>query len=269
MTLADTIVGIGCVARDSIAYTGTDLIFLSETGVRSIMRTIQEKSSPINDLSKNVRNDLTELVKNETNTAKIKSVYSTRDAIYLVTLPSSFITYCFDTKNFLQDGSSRVTTWDGINPTSMFFRSDGTLLMGKPGYVASYSGYKDNGLAYRMQYFTNHLDLGDPSVTTVLKKLTATVVGGSNQSITFKWGYDFKGNYNSATKLIPNQSIAYFGVDEYNSSATYSNGSLIQSLSVFPNGAGKVVQTGYETDIFGAALSIQKIEIFAKNGKLI
>lgn len=269
MTLADTIVGIGCVARDSIAYTGTDLIFLSETGVRSIMRTIQEKSSPINDLSKNVRNDLTELVKNETNTAKIKSVYSTRDAIYLVTLPSSYITYCFDTKNFLQDGSSRVTTWDGINPTSMFFRSDGTLLMGKPGYVASYSGYKDNGLAYRMQYFTNHLDLGDPSVTTVLKKLTATVVGGSNQSITFKWGYDFKGNYNSATKLIPNQSIAYFGVDEYNSSATYSNGSLIQSLSVFPNGAGKVVQTGYETDIFGAALSIQKIEIFAKNGKLI
>lgn len=269
MTLSDTIVGIGCVARDSIAYTGTDLIFLSETGVRSVLRTIQEKSSPINDLSKNVRNDLTELVKNESNTAKIKSVYSTRDAIYLLTLPSSFITYCFDTKNTLQDGSSRVTTWDGINPTSMFFRSDGTLLMGKPGYVASYTGYKDNGQAYRMQYFTNHLDLGDPSVTTVLKKLTATIVGGSNQSITFKWGYDFKGNYNSATKLIPNQSISYFGVDEYNMSATYSNGSLIQSLSVFPNGAGKVVQTGYETDIFGSALSIQKIEIFAKNGKLI
>jgi len=151
----------------------------------------------------------------------------------------------------------------------MFFRSDGTLLMGKPGYVASYTGYKDNGQAYRMQYFTNHLDLGDPSVTTVLKKLTATIVGGSNQSITFKWGYDFKGNYNSATKLIPNQSISYFGVDEYNMSATYSNGSLIQSLSVFPNGAGKVIQTGYETDIFGSALSIQKIEIFAKNGKLI
>ena len=269
MTLSDTIVGIGCVARDSIAYTGTDLIFLSETGVRSVMRTIQEKSSPINDLSKNVRNDLMELVNLETNISKIKSVYSTRDALYLLALPFSYITYCFDTKNFLQDGASRVTTWDSINPTSMFFRSDGTLLFGKAGYVASYGGYKDNGQAYRMQYFTNHLDLGDPSVTTVLKKLTATIVGGSNQSITFKWGYDFKGNYNAATKLIPNQNLSYFGVDEYNISATYSNGSLIQSLSVFPNGAGKVVQTGYETDIFGSALSIQKIEIFAKNGKLI
>jgi hypothetical protein len=42
----------------------------------------------------------------------------------------------------------------------------------------------------------------------------------------------------------------------------------LQTLTVPASGSGKVVQTGYETDINGTALSIQKIEIQAKNGKV-
>jgi hypothetical protein len=37
----------------------------------------------------------------------------------------------------------------------------------------------------------------------------------------------------------------------------------------YPTGTGKVVQTGYEADINGSPLSIQKIEIQAKNGKVV
>jgi len=58
ITLSDTTTGIGCIARDSIQNTGSDIIFLSDTGVRSVLRTIQEKSAPYRDLSKNVRDDL-------------------------------------------------------------------------------------------------------------------------------------------------------------------------------------------------------------------
>jgi hypothetical protein len=39
-------------------------------------------------------------------------------------------------------------------------------------------------------------------------------------------------------------------------------------LTVSASGTGKVVQTGYELVIDGAQLSIQKIEIQAKNGKI-
>ena len=39
-------------------------------------------------------------------------------------------------------------------------------------------------------------------------------------------------------------------------------------LGTIQTGSGKIVQTGYESDINGAPLSIQKIEIQAKNGKL-
>jgi hypothetical protein len=33
-------------------------------------------------------------------------------------------------------------------------------------------------------------------------------------------------------------------------------------------GSGKVMQTGYEADINSSALSIQKLEVLAKNGRI-
>jgi len=62
LTLADLITNVGCIARDSIVNTGTDVMFLSDTGVRSIARVIQEKSAPINDISFNIRDDLVRYV---------------------------------------------------------------------------------------------------------------------------------------------------------------------------------------------------------------
>lgn len=269
MTLYDTITGIGCIARDSVVNTGTDIIFLSETGVRSVLRTIQEKSAPLRDLSKNVRNDLMSAVASE-DKATIKAVYSPREAFYLLTLPVLKTVYCFDMKTMLQDGAARVTTWSNIEPKSFCYRSDGTLLIGKAGYIGTYTGYLDDTSSYRFQYFTNHTDLGAPSVTSVLKKLSVIVIGGASQYVTMKWGYDFTGNYYAQNAKIPAQGVAYFGVNEYNTANTvYSAGTSLQTLVAYPTGAGKVIQTGYEADIQGTALSIQKIEIQAKNGKIV
>jgi hypothetical protein len=94
------------------------------------------------------------------------------------------------------------------------------------------------------------------------------VIGGSNQYVIFKWGYDFTGNYYSQSTSIPAQTVSYYGVAEYNNNANYSGGITLQTLSVYPTGSGKVVQTGYEADINVYPLSIQKIEIFAKEGKV-
>lgn len=269
MKLSDTITGIGCIARDSVVNTGSDVIFLSETGVRSVLRTIQEKSAPLRDLSKNVRNDIIAAVAGEDKDL-IKAVYNPREAFYLLTLPVLKTVYCFDTKAALQDGSARVTIWDSIEPKCFLYRSDGTLLIGKPGYVGVYTGNSDNGSSYRLQYFTNHTDLGAPSVTTVLKKLSVVVIGGTAQAVSIKWGYDFTGNYSSQTATIPSQGVAFYGENEYNIDSTiYSAGTALRTLIAYPTGAGKIVQTGYEADINGSALSIQKIEIQAKNGKIV
>jgi hypothetical protein len=268
MALSDSITGIGCISRDSIANTGSDVIFLSDTGVRSVLRTIQEKSAPFRDLSKNVRDDLMTAVNGEVE-SNIKSVYSPFDSFYLLALPSNKIVYCFDIKAALQDGSARVTTWDSIEPSSFHYDNvNKELLIGKAGYVAYYQGYLDNTISYRFQYFTNHTDLGTPSVTSILKKLSVVVIGGTNQYISMKWGYDFNANYYSQTVKIPEQGVDYYGISEYNI-AEYSSGIALQTLVAYPTGSGKVIQTGYEADINGAALSIQKIEIQAKNGKIV
>lgn len=267
MTLADVITGIGCYSRDSVAYTGSDIIFLSSTGVRSILRTVQEKSAPLRDLSKNVRNDLIAAISGET-ASTIKSIYSSKDAFYLLTLPVLKTVYVFDMKAGLQDGSARVTTWDSIEPYSFASKIDGTLYIGKSGYLATYSGYLDNTSTYTFQYYTNHTDLGTPSVTSVLKRLKVVVIGGTNQYVTQKWGYDFTGNYYSNNNLIQAQGVYEYGIGEYNI-AEYSGGIALQTLNAYPTGSGKVIQTGYEATINSTPLSIQKIEIHAKNGKIV
>jgi hypothetical protein len=266
IALSDTVGGIGCIARDSVQVTSSDVIFLSNSGVRSMMRTIQEKSAPERDLSKNIRNDLQLVIDGEDLTA-IKSVYSEKEAFYLLTAPTSKQVFCFDYKAMLPNGASRVTTWDSIEPTALLSRRNGDVLIGKPGYVTKYAGYLDGTASYRMTYYTNHADLGNPNQTSILKRLSAVVVGGSNQQFTFKWGFDFSSNYVSQNVSIPQQVVGEYGIDEYGI-AQYSEGVSLQTLVVMASGAGKIVQTGYEIDINVLPISIQKIEIQTKDGNV-
>jgi hypothetical protein len=267
MTLNDAIVGYGCIARDSVANTGTDLLFLSDSGVRSLLRTIQEKSNPLREASKNVRDELMTYLNSET-VENIKAVYSGIEAFYLLNLPFAGITYCFDTRQALQDGSARVTSWDNINPTAMFAAKNRTLYLGKTGYLARYAGYNDNTATYRFEYYTTYVDLGSPTVTSILKRIQVACVGGSGLDLAIKWDFDYLAAYRSETKVIQDQSIAEYGLGEYGLSQ-YSSGIVLDILTAQASGTGKVVQLGFEAEINGTQLSIQKVDILAKQGKIV
>ena len=79
-------------------------------------------------------------------------------------------------------------------------------------------------------------------------------------------------NYQSQNIIIPAQGVSEYGVAEYGANATnvayYAQGVALQNLVANASGSGKIVQTGYETIINGSQLSIQKIEIQAKEGRL-
>ena len=266
IVLSDTIGSIGCIARDTIQSVGSDVIFLSDSGVRSLMRTIQEKSAPLRDLSKNVRFDLNSSLAGET-LANLKSVYSEKEAFYLLVLPATFQVYCFDTKQSLQDGASRITKWDSIAPTALRSLRNGDLYIGKNGYIGKYGTYLDDASTYRFSYYTNNADLGNPNQISILKSVTAIVIGGSNQYLTIKWGFDYSGAYQSENIYIPTQIRYEYGIGEYNI-AEYTSGVPIKTLRANGSGAGKIVQTGYETTINNVSFSLQKIEIQAKDGKI-
>ncbi|CAB4153527.1 hypothetical protein UFOVP626_6 [uncultured Caudovirales phage] len=271
MSLSDTVSSLGCIARDSIQNTGKDVVFLSNSGLRSVLRTVQEKSSPLGDLSKNIRNDFQQVVASES-LSEITSVYSEKDAFYLLSCPSSDKVFCFDTKTVLEDGSYRVTTWNSLSPNSFCSRRNGDLLIGQPGFITRYTGYQDDTNSYRMEYYTNNADIGKDDLTSIIKKIKLTVVGGSNQPVSVFWAYDFTANYQSETVAIPAQVVSEYGIAQYGANATpvaqYASGISLQELIAYGNGAGKIVQTGFEVDIDGFPISFQKIEIQAKTGKL-
>jgi hypothetical protein len=217
-------------------------------------------------LSKNVRFDLNSSLASET-LANLKSVYSEKEAFYLLVLPATFQVYCFDTKQSLQDGASRVTKWDSIAPTSLRALRNGDLYIGKNGYIGKYSGYLDDTLTYRFAYYTNNADLGNPNQISVLKTISAIVIGGSNQYLAIKWGFDYSGAYQSQNVYIPTQTSYEYGSGEY-AIAEFTSGVPIKTLRANASGAGKIVQTGYETTINNVSFSLQKIEIQAKDGKI-
>jgi hypothetical protein len=205
--------------------------------------------------------------------ANCKAVYSEINGFYLLSLPIAKQVYVFDTKVQLQDGSARVTVWDTLEPTCFLSKRNGDLLFGKIGYIGKYDTYLDNTSTYRLQYFTNYADFGDIGITSILKKILVTDIGGSSQGFTIKWSFDFSGQAFSENIVIPPSTVAQYGVAEYGTNgspvAYYSNGIQLQVLVSQATGSGKAVQTGYETDINGFAVSIQKIEIQAKRGKLV
>jgi hypothetical protein len=268
MTLSDTIEGIGCIARDSVQHTGADILFLSDTGVRSLGRTIQEKSLPLNDLSKNVRTDLTSLVPLQTNA--IKSLYSADEAFYLLTLPDSDTTYCFDMRSPLQDGSQRATTWSGLHPLAFTTTEAGDIYFGLSSGIVKYSGYLDGTANYQMRYFSNPMDFGNASNLKFLKKFNITIIGGQNTNATLNWGYDYSTNFTKQVfTLTGSVNAGQYGVSEYNTTAEYTATAIINTPKVNTSGNGEVVTIGIETEINDTSFSIQKIDIHAILGRLI
>jgi len=266
MAIQDTIAGVGCIARDSVQITGTDLVFLSDSGVRSLARTIQEKSAPMRDISKNVRTELTTSVQSEA--GNIFSVYSPEEAFYLLHLPTTNTTYCFDMRAPLQDGSHRTTQWDTINPQALHRTRDGQLLLGKPLGIAQYDGFTDNGNSYQMSYFTNYIDFGAPSNLKLLKNLKITVIGGSATDVTLNWGYDYSYAYKKRRFTLSTQVIAEYNIAEYNI-GEFNAGVLVNRPTVNASGGGQVVQLGIEAEVDGSAVSIQRLTAQAIVGRTI
>jgi hypothetical protein len=268
MVLADTVEGVGCIARDSVQNTGTDILFLSDTGLRSLGRTIQEKSMPMRDISKNVRTDLMHLVPLQTNA--IKSVYSAIEALYLITLPDSNLVFCFDMRSPLEDGSQRATSWSSLLPLSLTTLDDGSIYFGLESGIVKYSGYLDGTAKYQMRYFSNPMDFGNASNLKFLKKFTITVIGGQNTNSTLNWGYDYTTNFTKQVFALSGTSNAgEYGLSEYNTTAEFTASAVINTPKVNTSGNGEVVTIGVESELNGSSFSIQKIDIHALLGRLI
>jgi len=266
MTLADTVAGVGCVDRDTVQYTGTDVLFLSHTGLKSFGRTIQEKSMPISSLSGNITKDIINAL--QTENTFFRSAYSPEEGFYLLTFVGQDVTYCFDVRGTTENGSYRVTRWVSTGFTSYTRQEDGTLLIGTSEGISEYVGYTDNGSAYRFKYYSPSLTFGDSSRVKILKKLKPTLVGANNATVFMKWAYDFKGTYSTAEFTVGDQITGFYGESEY-TTVEFTGGALTNQRSLNATGYGTSIVVGLEADIDGSQLSLQEINVMALIGKLL
>ena len=266
MTLSDTVAGIGCVNRDTVQYTGTDVLFLSHTGLKSFGRTIQEKSMPISSLSDNITKDIIAALQNETEF--FRSVYSPEEGFYLLTFTGQDVTYCFDVRGTIENGSYRVTRWPSTGFTAYARLENGDLQIGTTNGISKYTGYSDNAEGYRFKYYSPSLTFGDSSRIKILKKLKPTLVGANSATVFLKWAYDFDTTYSTAEFTVGTQITGFYGESEY-TTVEFTGGELTSQRSLNTTGYGTSVQVGLESEIDGSPLSLQEINVMALIGKLL
>ena len=267
MVLADTVAGVGCVCRNSIQHIGTDVLFMSHSGLRGFARTIQEKSMPLTDLSRNIKQELIQQIQNRTEPTA--SVYSPENYFYLITFPGSDITYCFDLRGQLENGSYRITRWVGSGFTSYDRKDDGTLYIGTADGIGTYSGYLDNAASYQFKYSSPALTFGDASRLKVLKKIRPTLINGAGYKVGIKWNYDFGEAVKTAFIDVDAQYPAYFNQDDEFTVAEFTSGTNISKINVNATGDGSVVTVGLEAQVNGQPISIQEFNVLALIGKTV
>ena len=270
--VTDVISGTGCVDQHTIQPIGeTDIVFLSQNGLQSLGRLIQERSNPSKTISKYIRTELLESYRGAT-AGTIRSCYSPEEGLYLLTFPASK-TYAFDMRWLYTDEQgdliSPVFTWD-LTPTALVSRENGDILMGGAGEVFSYSGPTDNGTDISLTFETPWLDLGEDlgNRLKILKKIGAIVFSSFNGNMVIKWYTDFKTTSNTRTKEFSSVSsgsewgIAEWGLDEF------GGGAASQKIFRVPARAtGQYFKIGFTVDV-DSTFEVQQLELLAKIGRL-
>ena len=274
LQLVEVLEGVGCIAKGSIHNTGEDMIFLSATGLRSLSRTIQEKSAKFNDMSANVRDNFVGTIGRESNLDLITACYFPEEAFYLIHLPEAAQVFVFDMRRRLEDGSHRVTTWNNLDHADFVYdKTDKKMYLAQANGIAEYGQYADNGAAYTMSYFTNHFDFDLPNVNKMVKRVAVTAIGSTAQALNLKIGYDYSTLYYSSPFRIKEVPVSEYGIDEYGSNATvvseFVGGVALDRIDSSVSGAGGIVQVGLEATIDGGALSVQKLDIYGKQGRIV
>jgi hypothetical protein len=279
MTLADQIENIGCIARDTIVSTGTDLLFLDSTGVRSLNRTIQEKSVPVGDLSKNVRDELRQAI--IATDLEIRAVYSPDQAMYCLLLPRITnqlgLVYVFDTRRPLEDGALRATKWNGYSFRCGLRDSSGRLLFGREGGLYEYTGGDDtsdlstedatSGIV--MNYLTHPQNFDKPANLKFPKQVDITLFGGTSLSLTINWYFDF--NNTPQSYIVDRAALvgALWNQGEWDIGQWGQPGGLFSVERINMWGSGKNVSLGFVGTLTETPVSIQELNLQALLGRLL
>lgn len=274
MALAEKMEGVGCIARDTIAVTGSDIVFLSASGVRLLSRSIHAGGrQPLGDLSVNVRDSFMNEVNAET-AVNIKAAYHEDEGFYALFLTDDNFTWVFDLRFPNEDGSAKVTRWDGFGARSAFSASNASLYFGGNGVVADYSGYNDGvSTTYDLVYRSTWVDFGEADPTgrigvasriKIPKSWRTRVITNHAYNVTYTWAFDYSELSSvTASQLVREGDVSEWGVAEWNVGA-WSGGDVFADSRIHPSSHGQVMKIGMNVTVNGSAIAFQENLLAAK-----
>jgi hypothetical protein len=299
LAVDEVISGVGLVSRDTVQAIGDDLVFLSNTGLRSLARTTEKDKLPLTDLSVNIKD---RLIRNIGQSTNVKSAYVENEGIYIMSFVDKNINYVFDFKHITPNQAPRVTTWTFDNdrePASMIYTElySGLLVGQKDGSIAGYEKYYDTDLAgastytdfsYTWSMETVWVNLGESVAASLLKRLFMVLEGGSGATMGLKWYKDYSVTPSTITSVVLNPittgttslwgaSSSLYGATTaththvaatHPSNSTYAPVYGLKEYRKPLTGSAKNIKIGMDIESNGFDASLQTLTLLHKQGKI-
>ncbi len=293
MAVIENIAGVGCIARDSIAYTQNDILFLSDQGVTSLARVVQEKSMPIDRYSDNVRKEINDFVQ-QADLTGVWSVYLEGKGVYLLGAPDYDNTFHIDVAQQLPDQTYRTTLWNKSFTTmaAMSVAELGTdediwatlFVSDTANYLGRMKGFKDaiafddtGGTTYDIIYESAWTPINEELENHLKfpKKLGVTLSGSGTVTYDINLAFDYGSFVDSLAKsgTVTLIGAAQYGVSTYGGTTTdkttgyYGSATAIKESRVMGFGRGRIIKIKITSTVDGEILSLQRISIKSKVGK--
>lgn len=287
MYLTDVVEGTGCMARDSVRHVGSDLVFLSESGIRSLKKSLITSKNPVDEISLAIRDLLLNYTDSST-LSNVRSTYNQREGLYILSVvgTSNTDTFCFDMKSYIRGatetdiGTIKCSQWVGFPVHGLAYGRDQIMYVshrdGSNESIGKYYGYTDNGSSYTLKYSSPWIDLASPdggdsgAFLKIPKKATISTVGSGSYQVIVSIAYDFSTSSYSQTASVAGGSsgsseygIAEFGIGEFGAS-----GKVLRQSKVNLARSGQHMRLTLSVPISTYEISIQKIDIFMKKGRV-
>jgi hypothetical protein len=278
------------------------LVFLSNTGLRSLARTTEKDKLPMQELSLAVTDTLIRNIGNSTN---VKSVYVENEGIYIMSFADLNINYVFDFKHKTTRNTPRVTTWtfdSDREPASLAYTNLYGLLVGQQdGGLAGYERYFDTdaaaadggGVTYTDTSYTSEiqtvwLNLGNSVIAALLKRFFIIIEGGNGATVCMKYYKDFSpvssdstcvtlSPVTTGTAFLWGATTSLYGA----TTATHTHDSAVHTASATYRpiyglkeyrmpllGSAKHLKIAVDIQSNGFDLSIQALTLLHKQGKI-
>jgi len=279
--VADTLGGVGCVTPETVVNVKGDLWFLSNEGLQSIGRLINERSNPINNLTKNVLSKLQAEIAAMVDVNAIRAGFDYLNHRFVLSFPTGETTtagdagtcYILDTRQPMEDGTYRIADWTQFVPSCMVVLDGGQVLYGRAfnqGEVGDLDARLDDAEPIPFDYESAWMDLQSATMIKIPKKLQGTFYASGDSTVVFKWAFDFETDfYTHAVSMSVPSVQAEFNIAEFNIAEFSSAGAVaLRRRNAQGRGTGQFIKIGLETTANDTTLAVQQLDIYAKIGRM-